>query len=216
VPDHLVRDVFDEDDGEAFAIALELEFRLTLVRRASADLSRLSTIPYHGGQPGGLEDWVASRWLAIFGLVLAAASISKLLWPRDDPTRGAARLRHAIGPGTVLSDRRVRNSIEHADETFHQALFSERDGPPPWELTTGHDLDPEEEFVLNSVSQGFPMRRFNVTTWDLTVLGRGGPITLNLRELAVAADVLSSRLADERKRHSDGMASGDHHWKFFQ
>ena len=216
MPDTLIRDVFDEDNGEAHELSDELYFRLALGRRASIDLVEASKHEFVIGEAGGWDDPGARIWLAVFGIVLVAASISRLLWPNRDPTGAAERLRRGLGPGTLLKDRSVRNAIEHADETMHLALES-HDPPSAWELTSGTGEEPfdqdDEDWLA---TQPRPMRSFNVQTFELTVLSRDETETINLRELGVAMEALRANLDAERRRHSVGLVSGVHHQKFFQ
>jgi hypothetical protein len=221
VPDTLIRDVFDEDNGEAHELADELDFRLHLGRRASSDLTE--ACDHHSVHPdlGGSDDH-AQIWLAVFGVVLVAASISRLLWPNRDPTGAAARLRRGLAAGTVLKDRAVRNAIEHADETLHLALQS-HEPTSAWELFIGKAEQPlDQEEPLDQADEDWDamqpraMRSFDIHTFQLTVMSRDRTETINLRELAVAMDALRTNLDGERREHSVGMISGVHHEKFFQ
>jgi hypothetical protein len=193
-------DVFATGGDEAMALALELEFLCSLSRRAILDLEA-AVGPFQGGGELSWNDYLARIWLSIIGLVVIAGSISRLLWPVADPSGAAGRLRRALGPGTLIRNREMRNALEHLDETVHSMLMSPT-GPSSWQLTSGEPGDPTPGDV-DDEELGTPVRDFNVTTFDLTVRRFRFTETLNLRELAIAVNAFAGGLERARQRHLD-------------
>jgi len=80
-------------------------------------------------------------WSAVQSILIAAANVSKILWPRPEYSARGAALRALLGieKTNALSDRRFRNHFEHYDERIEE-WFSSTDsvtytdqiiGPPP-------------------------------------------------------------------------------------
>jgi hypothetical protein len=188
-------DVFASDQGETWSLAFEIGFLLGLVRLAGNDLDK-ELQPSDEAAPGDRSHHAERIWLSIQGLIVTAASIGRLLWPVLDPTGAASRLRTAMGPVAVLQDRRVRNALEHLDETFHKNL-----GRPPggdvWQL---HWSDPDEPELEEPIDR-IPYRALDVRTSNLEIRRHGHVERLNLRELRLELDTLASNLAEAQEMH---------------
>ncbi|WP_230671065.1 hypothetical protein [Rathayibacter sp. Leaf248] len=95
---------------------LEAHFRTSLHRHCRRFMSAIESLEQALGSVGSRSDDV---WDAAQRALTEVGMMSKVLWPvdRKDRARGVL-LRESIGVplSSMLSDRAVRNALEHADE----------------------------------------------------------------------------------------------------
>jgi hypothetical protein len=88
--------------------------------------------PLEGSEYGQAEQAILEEfWYSVQGFLVAAANVSKLLWPIKKSSREfRADMRQALGisDNSLLNDRKFRDRFEHFDERLESwASSSERD-----------------------------------------------------------------------------------------
>lgn len=111
------------------------------------------------------EDHV-ELWSAIQSILVAAANVSKILWPqRELSTARGKKLRTLlnIDDSNLLSDRKLRNHFEHYDERIEKWFEKNGSGVymdmsiDPFESIWGSNLDNRHR-VYNPVTQVLTFR----------------------------------------------------------
>lgn len=94
----------------------EIVFQIKVVQRAATRLEDRT----------GKYDSI-DKWSSIQTILIAAANVSKILWPRDKYESRGEYLRKLIKVDrkSVLSDRKFRNHFEHYDERI-ELWFKDR------------------------------------------------------------------------------------------
>src|SRR6266566_1966315 len=108
-----------DDRSKAFAKHVflgEIEYQSQFAARAAEQLKTCT----EKSDPIGI-------WSAVQSILIAAANVSKILWPtrpRSGPRGAALRALLAIEGSNALSDRKFRNHFEHYDERIEDWLSS--------------------------------------------------------------------------------------------
>lgn len=175
----------DELLRRVFFTEIRIQSRLAL--QSFTKVEELAAERFHGDAPRQLERGFP-LWREIHTFLATSAVVSKILWPgRNAPRKSRRRgseLRALLGlsDDSPLSERFVRDALEHIDQRIEEWVPAHVGGPMAgWTITgTGE----------TGLSGAPSLREFNQDSFDLTVAGA----TCNLRNLAAAVTHASARI----------------------
>jgi hypothetical protein len=148
--------------------------------------------PLEGGEYGQAEQAILDEfWYSIQGFLVAAANVSKLLWPIKKSSREfRADMRRAldVSDNSILNDRRFRDSFEHFDERLEA-----------WASSTKHGMYADQN-IAESFGMVGPLigdmnllRNFDLDAFSVTFYNEHyalNPIARELEQLAERAGAI--------------------------